>query len=226
MKVHKLMTKEVATITPEANLKEAARIMIDRKISGLPVVDPGGGLAGMVTEGDVLHQESIRSPATSLASLFRNSGEIPTTVAEAMTKKVVSINVEADHTEAARLMESAGVKRLPVLNDDKVLLGIISRSDIVRAFGRSDTAIENEIATEVVERILWLDSSEISVKVANGQVQLEGSVPTKSDARILEEMSKRIDGVVAVDANGLRFDVDDTKQADTPMSGHGRISNW
>lgn len=226
MKVHQLMTKDVATVLQSASLKEAARIMIERKVSGVPVLDTGRGLVGMVTEGDILHQESLRSPATTLRSLFRSTNDIPTTVDEAMTHKVISIDGDADHTEAARLMESTGVKRLPVVSRDGALLGIISRSDILRAFGRSDIEIRDEINTEVIERILWLDPNAIDVEVEEGAVTLSGRVPTRSDARILEEMSRRIDGVVRVHAERIGFDVDDTQSGDAQMTGPRPRPTW
>lgn len=219
MKVHQLMTKDVATISQSAGLKEAARMMIERKISGIPVLDPGRGLVGVVTKGDILHQESLRSPSSTLRSPFRNTNQVSTTVAEAMTTKVVSIRGDADHTEAARLMESCGVKRLPVVSKGGALLGIISRSDILRAFERPDSEISEEIAKEVIERILWLEPSAIEIVVEDGTVTLSGRVPSRSDARILEEMSKRIDGVVVVHAERLGFEIDDIQSADTHMTG-------
>jgi CBS domain-containing protein len=226
MKVRQLMTKEVATIAESASLKEAVRMMIECKVSGLPVLDAGGRVVGIVSEGDVVHQETLRSATTPLRSFFRSTEEASTTVAEAMTAKVISIGGDADHTEAARLMESSGVKRLPVIGPDGALLGIISRSDVLRVFGRPDSDIRDEIVAEVIERILWLDPAVIQVKVEDGTVNLAGTVPTRSDARILEEMSKRIDGVVKVGAERLGFDLDDTKSADSPMSGRGPSANW
>jgi CBS domain-containing protein len=216
----------VATIEKSASLKEAARILIERRISGLPVVDEHGDLVGIVTEGDVLHQETLRHPATTLKSFLQGAEERALSVEQAMTKKVKTIGDEADHTEAARLMETSGVKRLPVTNSDGRLVGILSRSDILKVFARGDSEISQEIRSEVIERILWLEPASLTVDVADGVVTLEGTVPTKSDSRILEEMTRRIDGVVGVSAERLRHELDDTKRVDRPITGDAPRANW
>ena len=212
MKVDRLMTRDLATVTGDETLKVAARMMVERKISGLPVVDSDHRLVGVVTEGDILHQETLRNPSTTFRGLFRRAGDFSRTVSEAMTTKVVTISPDADHTEAARLMESAGVKRLPVVAPDGSLVGIISRSDVLKVFGRPDSEIEEELVTEVIERILWLNPQMVELSVQDGLVALSGQVPARSDTRILEEMAKRVDGVIEVDIRGLSFDVDDTKR--------------
>ncbi|HUF94677.1 MAG TPA: CBS domain-containing protein [Acidimicrobiia bacterium] len=226
MQIRNLMTTDVATIEKAASLKDAARILIERNISGLPVVDEQGELVGIVTEGDVLHQESLRHPATTIKSFFQASEDRALTVEQAMTRKVKTIRDEADHTEAARLMESTGVKRLPVTNSDGRLVGILSRSDILKIFARADADISQEIRSEVIERILWLEPARLTVDVAEGVVTLEGTVPTKSDSRILEEMARRIDGVVNVSAERLRYELDDTKRTDRPITGDAPKVNW
>jgi CBS domain-containing protein len=213
MKVNRLMTRDLATVPLDSTLKEAARIMIDRKVSGLPVVDDDGVLVGVVTEGDILHLESIRNPATTIKSLLRRSVPNTESTEDAMTSKVISIAPDADHTEAARLMESAGVKRLPVIDSAGKLVGIFSRSDVLKVFARPDLDIHDELLSEVIEKILWLDPDTVVVSVSEGHVMLNGEVPTRSDTRILEEMAKRVDGVIDVDASGLSYTVDDTRRS-------------
>jgi CBS domain-containing protein len=219
MKVHELMTRQVVTTTPETSLKEVARVMMSQKISGVPVVDGDGHLVGVVSEGDIVHQESIRRPGTSLMSLLRRTEGSALTVAEVMTTKVLTVTADDDHTDAARRMESSGVKRLPVIDEAKKLIGLISRSDLLKAYGRADEDIAAEIESEVIRRILWLDAGRVSVEVGEGKVTLSGKVLTRSDARILEEMTRRIDGVVRVDVSNLEYDVDDSRRSDSPMSG-------
>lgn len=226
MKVKELMTRQVVTADPGMSLKEAARIMINHKISGLPVVDDAGHLIGVISEGDVVHQESIRRPGTSLASLFRSSPRPALSVDEAMSTKIVSVGGDIDHAEAARVMETRNVKRLPVVDADNKLIGLVSRSDLLRAFGRPDEDVKDEVVSDVIKRILWLDDGGLDVAVVDGEVSLRGTVPTRSDARILEEMTRRIDGVVRVDVSDLRFDVDDSRRADTPLSGGLGTPNW
>ncbi|HEY5889812.1 MAG TPA: CBS domain-containing protein [Acidimicrobiia bacterium] len=212
MKVDRLMTRDLVTVAGDETLKVAARLMVERKISGLPVVDSDRRLVGVVTEGDILHQETLRNPSTTFRGLFRRAGHFSRIVSEVMTTRVVTTSPDADHTEAARLMESAGVKRLPVVATEGSLVGIISRSDVLKVFGRPDSEIKEELYTEVIERILWLNSQMVTVSVQDGQVALTGEVPARSDTRILEEMAKRVDGVIGVEIGGLSFDVDDTRR--------------
>jgi len=226
VKVKELMTRQVVTAGPGMSLKEAARIMINHKISGLPVVDDSGHLIGVISEGDVVHQESIRRPGTNLTSLFRSNPRPALSVDEAMTTKVVAVGGDIDHAEAARIMETRNVKRLPVVDTDNRLIGLISRSDLLRAFGRPDEDVKDEVVTDVIKRILWLDHGGVDVAVVDGEVSLRGTVPTRSDARILEEMTRRLDGVVRVDVSDLRFDVDDSRRADTPLSGGLGTPDW
>ncbi|MGZ5384988.1 MAG: BON domain-containing protein, partial [Acidimicrobiia bacterium] len=100
-------------------------------------------------------------------------------------------------------------KRLPVVNDEGVLQGIISRGDVVTVFTRPDDVIEDEIREDIVDRVLLLDGESIDVEVADGIVRLAGRLPTQTDRRLLVEMVRRIDGVVKVESD-LSFDVDDT----------------
>lgn len=226
MKVRELMTNQVVTVSPETSLKEATRVMMNHKISGLPVVDSDNHLVGVVSEGDIVHQESIRRPGTSLMSLLKRTEHSALTVAEVMTSKVVTVDIDDDHTEAARRMESNSVKRLPVVDTSRKLAGLISRSDLLRAYGRADDDIAAEIESGVIRRILWLDAERVSVVVDEGKVTLAGGVPTRSDARILEEMTVRIDGVVSVDVSRLEYEIDDSRRVDTSRFGGLHSPSW
>ncbi len=226
MRVQDLMTRQLVTTSPGASLKEAARLMMHHKVSGLPVVDESGRLIGVVSETDVAHQESIRRPGSTFLSMFRSTEVKAVVVGDAMTTKLVTVGPAADHAEAARIMESAHVKRLPVVASDGKLLGLISRSDLLKVFARDDQQIVAEIESDVIKRILWLDAKAVAVAAVDGQVSMVGTVPTRSDARILEEMARRIDGVTRIDVSRLDYDVDDSKRAETPLSGGLHKPNW
>jgi len=141
MKVGNFMTTQVVTVRPDSSIGGAARLMMDCKISGLPVVDAEGHVVGVVTEHDLL-----RRPANGKGSrphwlqLMVERGEIADSAAQfgeakveaVMTREPVTVTEETPIGEACRLMEERGFKRLPVLRGGK-LVGIIARADLVRA---------------------------------------------------------------------------------------------
>jgi CBS domain-containing protein len=214
MKVRDLMTTDPITTTPDAPLKEAARIMVREKISGLPVMK-GAKLVGIVTEGDFLRQEANRDQPYRLSlleALFGEGGAEPAveTVGEVMTEPVITITPDATVSEAARVMSHRKVKRLPVLDDDGNLIGVISRADVVNAFTKPDEVIEDEVREDIVRRLLFLEPDVIGVSVDDGVVTLSGELENRTEAHLLEELTRRIAGVVRV-VSDLTYEVDDQR---------------
>ena len=215
MKVRDLMTTDPLTVSPDTLLKEAARTMVRSKVSGLPVL-VDGALVGIVTEGDFLRQEANRGQPYRFSLLDALFGEGPSdapaaeTVVEVMTEMVISTTPEVTIGEAARVMANKRVKRLPVVDEDGVLIGIISRADVVNAFTKPDEIIEDEISEDIVRRLLFLDPEEVGVAVDDGVVTLEGEMENRTEAHLLEELTRRVEGVVRVDSQ-LTFLVDDQK---------------
>ena len=95
------------------------------------------------------------------------------------------------------------------------LAGIVSRADIMQAFVRSDEDITDHVRTDVVERILMIDADRVRIDVTDGVVRLSGTVPTRTDARLLEELTARVEGVVRVDSE-VSFELDDTVTPESP----------
>jgi CBS domain-containing protein len=214
MKVRDLMTTDPITTTPDALLKEAARIMVREKISGLPVME-GSKVVGIVTEGDFLRQEANRDQPYRLSlleALFGEGGAEPAveTVGEVMTEPVITITPDATVSEAARVMSHRRVKRLPVLDDGGNLIGVISRADVVNAFTKPDEVIEDEVREDIVRRLLFLEPDVIDVGVDDGVVTLSGELENRTEAHLLEELTRRIAGVVRVVSN-LTYEVDDQR---------------
>ena len=203
MKVGEVMTTEVLTIGPDEPIKEAAMLMVREGISGLPVVDDGGAVVGIITEADFVTAEANRSWGRQRRRLLANffgEADAPQarSVADAMTADPETIDSESSVTEAARKMTDLGVKRLPVVLPDGKLQGIISRADVMGAFARSDEALASEIRNDVALGVLQLHDAELTIEVDEGIVTLSGTVPAKSDARLLEELATRVEGVVSV----------------------------
>lgn len=225
MKVRDLMTSQLIGVGPQTSLKEAARRMIEAGISGLVVTNDDGALVGVITEADFVKSESGRR-AKQRARLLRWFGEsdaMPSSellVEDVMTSDVITLHPDADHAEAARIMRRSGIKRIPIVEDDGTLRGIISRSDILRAFARSDADIITELRDHVMGEVLWIDPRRVEVRCVDGNVELHGHLETKSDAVLLEDLTKRLDGVVSVSSQ-LTWEIDNTKlEMTTPPRDH------
>lgn len=201
MQVLDVMTTEVIKVSPTTPIKEAAQLMFRHRVSGLPVVADDGHLDGIITEADFLRLEVARGEAEEPKPIE--------TVGEVMSSGVVTIGPEEGLAEAAKIMVVQDVKRLPVVDEEERLLGIISRLDIVAVFTRPDEIIEDEIKEDLVRRVLFVDPDAIEVSVKGGVVTFRGEIGTRNEARLLEELARRLDGVMRVD-NRLTWRLDDS----------------
>ncbi len=214
MRIQDVMTKEVRTVEPDTSLKEVARVLMELGISGLPVVE-GGKVVGVVSEADILVKERAINPARhGLVGMFHSEGVDvgeklrALTAGEAMTSPAITITPARPVSEAAGRMIDARINRLPVVTDDGVLIGIVTRADLVRAFVRPDAEIVTEIQDDVVLRTLWIAPEQVSVVVEGGAVELTGHVGTKADAEMVASLTRRVPGVVSV-ASNVTWDTDD-----------------
>jgi CBS domain-containing protein len=215
VKVSDVMTSEVKTISGDEPLKEAARVMVKAGISGLPVVDNNRKVIGIITEADFVTAEADRSwgrQRRRLLANFLGEAEHPKakTVSDAMTKDPHTVDGSSTVTEAARKMTELKVKRLPVVTPDGTLSGIISRADVMGAFARPDGELREEIIDDVVVGVLQLDPDKLSVDVVDGIVQLDGTVEMRSEARLLQELAVRVEGVISVNSD-VSWSNDDTR---------------
>ncbi len=215
MRVLDLMATDPIQVRPETTLRDAARLMVEARISGLPVTDEAGSLLGLVTEADFLRKEVDRGEIMDtglLGILFNNRDSLAEaeTVGEVMATDLYTISPDATLVEAARAMTTHAVKRLPVVDREEKLLGVIARSDIVAAFTRPDELIEDELKEDVMRRLLFLDPSLVDMEVKGGVVRIDGELPTRSDVRLLEAMVQRTDGVIRAELE-LTWKVDDTQ---------------
>jgi len=205
MKVEELMTRDVISVAPETSLKDVATLLVEHGISGVPVVDRDRTVVGVVSEADILVKE--RGPESQhgrlLAWLLEGGPATDdklaaTTAGEAMTAPPLTVGSHAQVAQAARLMTDHRVKRLPVLGAKDALVGIVTRSDLVKAFARPDDEIADEINEDVVRHTLWLEGPAPNVRVTQGEVTLSGELDRRSDAELLPRFVARIPGVVSV----------------------------
>lgn len=207
MKISELMQRDVVTITPDASLKEAAALLVEHGISGLPVCLPDGRLAGVISEADILVKEQgfavDESPGLVGRILEQAYGDgarlVAVTVGEAMSTPAVTIEPTEPVSAAAALMTRRRVNRLPVVEGGR-LVGIVTRADLVRAFVRTDGQIESEICEDVLRDVLWISPDTLEIDVDSGVVTLRGRIQTNTTAEILTALIRRVPGVVAVHA--------------------------
>jgi CBS domain-containing protein len=202
MRVENIMTTDVATARPDTPLKDVARTLVERSISGLPVVDGKGRLLGVVSERDLLPSRHEEPHRPGLLSRLRghSNGERPTAhvAADVMTAPAIAIEPFWSIPGAAAMMRDHGVKRLPVIRQGRVI-GIVSRADVVRAIARTDAEVCREVRDLVAfHQGLWSDPLPVEVTVVNGETTLTGEVERRSMAKTLPELVGRIAGVITV----------------------------
>jgi CBS domain-containing protein len=219
MKAADVMTDKVLSVGPGASVAQAARLMLDNNISGLPVVDGQGRLVGIVSEGDFLRRaetgterrrphwlEFLLGPGRLADEYVRAHGR---KVEEVMTRDVASVAEDAPLDEIVRLMERRRIKRVPIMRDGK-LVGIVTRANLLRALASvaaelppaasSDAELRRLVLAELGKQP-WSSQSDINVVVRNGIVQLWGVITDEREREALRVMVENIGGVKGVKDN-------------------------
>jgi CBS domain-containing protein len=215
-KVSALMSKDVATVREDTPFHEIAKVLADRHVSAAPVVDADRRVIGVVSEADLLHKVEFADDPNEGANIFelrahrlarlKATGKV---AKDLMTAPAVTVAETTSVVNAARLLESSRVKRVPVVDDFGRLVGIVSRGDLLKVYLRPDVAIQREISDEVLRRLLWIGPEEVSVRVADGVVTIEGELEQRSLAGIVMRLVRTVDGVIEV-RDRLTWRVDDT----------------
>jgi CBS domain-containing protein len=224
MRIREIMQSDVITVSPETSLKDVAALLVDHRISGVPVCFADGRVAGVVSEADILFKEQARP--VELSSFFGrllDTGDgdgarfDARTADDAMKSPPITVTASDDVAEAARLMTARHVNRLPVVDGSR-LVGIVTRADLVRAFQREDAAIEREITGDVLLSKLWIEPGSVELDVDDGIVVLHGTVETRTTAEMIAAYVRRVPGVVAVESH-LDWDTDDTARRHRTLAG-------
>jgi CBS domain-containing protein len=217
MRIKELMTPDALAVGPEAPLKDVAAILAEHHISGLPVISERRTVLGVVSEADILVKEQGHEPRHGglfgwlLEGGLADEAKLAArTAGEAMTSPAITIGAEKQVSEAARAMTENGIKRLPVVDADGKLVGIVTRADLVKAFARPDAEVAHEISEEVVRHTLWIEDERLDVSVERGEVTLSGQLERRSDAELLPRFVARVPGVVSVHST-LTWAWDDRK---------------
>jgi CBS domain-containing protein len=204
--VDSVMTAEVVAVRPLTPFRDMVRLLEQHRISALPVVDDAGQVVGIVSEADLLVKEGYPHGAEDAGSLDaihyrRRLGKATgTTAAEVMAAPVTTVAARTTVVDAARLMVLQGIKRLPVVDEQGKLVGIVTRADLLKVFLRPDPAIGWEVEHDIVGDHFGFAPGTIQVQVRGGVVSLRGEMERRSQVPALIRQVQAVEGVVEVDA--------------------------
>jgi len=218
MKARDIMSTKVVTVSPSTSVRDIAGLMVEKHVSGLPVLNDNGTLVGIVSEGDLLRRPEIGtqkhrrrwvsffSGVDSQAREFTKSHALR--AGDVMTKQVIHVSEETPLGDVVGLMEKHNIKRLPVLSDGK-LVGIVSRADLLRALAarqadpmpppaESDATIRAAM-NDVLKNEEWAMSAMVNVIVSEGVVHLWGVIDSDDQRQALRVAAENIPGVTAIE---------------------------
>jgi CBS domain-containing protein len=235
-KVGSVMATEVVRATYGTPFKEVARLLGEHRISGLPVVDEDEKVIGVVSETDLMIRQAEtpdpyepgrhrRLAALTRTARKRDAKVRARTAGRLMTAPAITVHADDTIVEAARTMARHRVERLPVLDEENRLVGIVTRRDLLKVFLRPDPEIRSVVLEEVLQRALWLPPHSIDVTVTEGVVTLAGDMERRSETEIAVSMTRQIDGVVAV-VDKLTFRRDDWRTRPDSPALHGVADDW
>lgn len=213
-KVKDVMTVDVAYARERTPYKELVRLLAERRVSALPVVDVNRHVIGIVSEADLLLKQ--QHPADPFQRFLlegrrrrvQRAKAMGGTAAELMSRPAITVGPDATVAEAARVLRMHLIKRLPVVDPTGRLVGIVSRSDLLSVFLRPDDEIRREILEEVIFSELGMGPDRFDVTVREGVVTLQGSCERRSLVPTLVRAVAAVEGVVRV-VNRLGYDLDD-----------------
>ena len=200
--VKDVMSTHVIAVRQNASYKDMAAMLHEQRVSAFPVLDDDNKVIGIVSESDLLAKEALEGTVPgmlqSVMSQREHARASAVTAAELMTTPPVTIGPDESVTQAARLMYSRRVKRLPVTSDDGTLIGIVTRADVLSVYSRPDTDIQREITQDLILGMFACDPARFTVTVADGIVTIEGAPETDLVGRDIIDAAGHVEGVVAV----------------------------
>lgn len=194
--VSDVMTHTAVAIGRDAPYKEIVALMDQWKVSAVPVLEGEGRVVGVVSEADLLPKEEFRldEPRPDEFAAASKAGAVR--AGELMSSPAVTVHPDATLAEAARIMATRQVKRLPVVNDIGMLEGVVSRSDLLKVFLREDDEIEADIRHSVLGEPAV--PPELDVAVAEGVATIRGALSDRSLVPLLARAVRAVEGVVDV----------------------------
>ena len=203
--VKDVMTTRVVSVRKDASFRTMVAALRDHRVSAFPVLDDDGKVIGVVSEAAMLAKEALDSeqegmPGMIAGMLRRKELEKArgTTAGDLMTSPPIIVTPDDTLERAARLMYSRKVKRLPVVDANGHLVGIVGRADLLAVFNRSDEDIRREILDEVIRHELLTDPAVFTVEVKDGIVTVGGVAETREFGHEIVQRVQHVQGVVAV----------------------------
>ena len=213
------MTRDATTVRPDTSVRDIAGLMVQKHISGVPVLTDNGKIIGMVSQSDLLHRAEVGTERKHKwwFQTFADSNALARDYAKAhglkahdiMSRYVVSVRDDAELRDVADILDNHRVKRVPVVHNGN-LVGIITRGDLVRALSqvqisktakKIDNAALHKMLHERIRTQSWINDSYISLTVNDGVVELWGFVDTADQHSALRVLVEETDGVSQVDDN-------------------------
>ncbi|MCZ7417742.1 MULTISPECIES: CBS domain-containing protein [unclassified Streptomyces] len=210
--VSDVMTRTVVAVSPDAPFKEVAQTLRQWGISAMPVLAGDGRVVGVISEADLLFKEEFRDSDTSAFERYRRLEELAKAgglvARDLMSSPAVSVFASATLAQAARTMAVRHVKRLPVVDGEGRLAGIVSRADLLKVFLRPDEELAEEVRRQVVEPLFPHRKPAVGVRVEEGVVTFTGAFGDPALVPMATRMARAVEGVVDV-----RFDRGDIATA-------------
>lgn len=215
MRAHDVMVSPVVTVTPSASVRDVAKLLLERRISAVPVVDTQGKLVGIVSEGDLVRRVEIGTDRhrswwlllladerTLAADYIKTHSR---KVEDIMTRNVITATPETPLSEIARLLEKHRIKRVPIVRNGQ-LVGIVSRSNLVQAVASSGSKLEVPVSdTSIREKLLahlnaqgWAHTGLLNATVHDGVVDLWGIIGSEIERKAIRVAAETMPGVRAV----------------------------
>ncbi|MFF9011666.1 CBS domain-containing protein [Streptomyces sp. NPDC014870] len=197
-----VMTKKVVAVLPGAEFKEIVATMERWKVTAMPVVEGEGRVVGVVSEADLLHKEEFHDHRLGIVEQMRRLDATAKAgfhrAEDLMTSPAVTVDSKASLPRAARLMAAHRVKRLPVVDADGTIQGIVSRSDLLKVFLRPDEDLAAEVRHDVIDHLFPLSHHQVDVRVDAGVVTLAGEVRDSARIPLAARLARAVEGVVDV----------------------------
>lgn len=215
MKAKDVMVSPVITVKPTSPLKEVANILLERRISAVPVLDENGKLVGIISEGDLMHRSEAGTERRRPWWLLLMAGDDTLATdyikahgrkaADVMTRNVITATPDTALDEIAVLLERNSIKRVPIVSDRKIV-GIVSRANLVQAMASAPTGLEVPLSDAAIrDKLLahlkaqpWAHTTTMNITVKDGAVNLWGTVNSETERKAIHVAAETVPGVCSV----------------------------
>jgi CBS domain-containing protein len=216
MKARDVMVAPVNTVRPTASIKDVATMLVENRISALPVVDDHGKLVGMVSEGDLMHRAEAGTERRRSWWLRQITGDNRLAseyieahtrkVADVMTRHVITAPPDTPLSKIAILMEQNAIKRVPIVDSDEQLVGIVTRANLVQAVATAPESPEPPLSDTEIRKTLmaklntqpWVHTESLTLTVSHSVVNLWGIANSETERRAIHVAAEETPGVLAV----------------------------